>query len=427
MAAETGTRGRAATQGVIAGRGALSVGDPGTPTAPGFRWVRLTDVARLESGHTPSRRHPEYWDGEIPWIGIRDATGNHGRVIQTTNQKISEEGLANSSARILPAGTVCLSRTASVGYVVSMGVPMATSQDFVNWVCGRELSSDYLRYVFIAEQGSVRRFAHGTTHQTVYYPEAKAFHVCVPRRDEQDRIAEVLSALDEKILVNEKVRDTALRLAGALYAAKSTTEIKPLGDVADIFDGPHATPTKTDAGPWFLSISSLKGGYLDLSESAHLSEGEFPKWTRRVQPRVGDVLFSYETRLGDAALMMPDVRGSLGRRMALLRSKIDRLAGAVLLHAYLSPAFQAEIAKRAVRGATVDRIPLKELPAWPLSLPAAGEHAELSVRLSSLHGAIANVYHENQKLADLRDALLPKLVTGQIRIKDAFRVVEDAV
>jgi Type I restriction modification DNA specificity domain len=85
----------------------------------------------LETGHTPSRRHPEWWGGDIPWIGIRDATENHVRTIVTTNQHTNELGIENSSARILPANTACLSRTASVGYVVVMRRPMATSQDFV--------------------------------------------------------------------------------------------------------------------------------------------------------------------------------------------------------------------------------------------------------------------------------------------------------
>src|SRR5438874_10867961 len=97
------------------------------PAPPGWEWVRLQDVARLETGHTPSREHPEYWDGDIPWIGIKDATGSHGRTILDTFQHTNQLGIDNSSARLLPARTVCLSRTASVGYVVVMGRPMATS------------------------------------------------------------------------------------------------------------------------------------------------------------------------------------------------------------------------------------------------------------------------------------------------------------
>jgi type I restriction enzyme S subunit len=202
MGRETKTGGRAATGGVIAGRYALSVGNPATPLPEGWAWTLLTDVARLESGHTPSRKHPEYWGGDVPWVGITDATSNHGRTIHATEQQTNPLGIANSSARILPAGTVCLSRTASVGYVVMMGVPMATSQDFVNWVCSDRLNPHFLKYILLLENASFRMFSMGTTHQTIYFPEVKAFHIALPSRKIQDKIVEVVSAFDEKIESN---------------------------------------------------------------------------------------------------------------------------------------------------------------------------------------------------------------------------------
>ena len=143
------TGGREATTGVIPGLYALSVGMPPRQAPSGWAWTPLSAVARLESGHTPSRRHPEYWGGDVPWIGIRDATANHGRTIEDTQQHTTRLGIENSSARILPANTVCLSRTASVGYVVVMGRPMATSQDFVNWVCTDAIDYRFLKYILL--------------------------------------------------------------------------------------------------------------------------------------------------------------------------------------------------------------------------------------------------------------------------------------
>ncbi|MBV9493630.1 MAG: restriction endonuclease subunit S, partial [Acidobacteria bacterium] len=183
----------------------------------GWRWTALSDIARLESGHTPSRRSPEYWDGDIPWIGIRDATENHGRTLNGTQQTVTQAGIDNSSARVLPAGTVCLSRTASVGYVVVMGKPMATSQDFVNWVCSPKIDNRFLKYVLLSEHESMRMFSSGTTHQTIYYPEAKAFHVCLPPIEEQQGIADVLSALDDKIELSRRMSETLEAMARALF------------------------------------------------------------------------------------------------------------------------------------------------------------------------------------------------------------------
>jgi type I restriction enzyme, S subunit len=178
-----------------------------------------------------------------------------------------------------------------------------------------------------------------------------------------------------------------------------------IGEIAEIFDGPHATPKKIDDGPFFLSISSLREGKLDLSQSAHLSEDEFVKWTRRVTPEAGDVLFSYETRLGEAALMPPNVKACLGRRMGLLRPKKDKVSSRYLLYAYLSPAFQSEIKLRTINGCTVDRIPLKELPSFPIRIPLLPEQKAIAHVLGSLDDRIELNRRINETLESMAQAL----------------------
>jgi type I restriction enzyme, S subunit len=200
-----------------------------------------------------------------------------------------------------------------------------------------------------------------------------------------------------------------------------------IGEIADVYDGPHATPKKTPSGPWFLSISSLENGRLDLAESAHLSEEDFGEWTRRVTPRPGDVLFSYETRLGEAALMPERVRGCLGRRMGLLRPKRDVVEPRFLLYTYLAPEFQEIIRQRSIHGATVDRIPLNELPSWPMKLPDLSTQRAIVSVLGSLDDLADRLDAEIGKLTDLRDTLLPGLMSGEIRVRDVERAVEEIV
>ena len=192
-------------------------------TPRGWEWAKLTDITRLETGHTPSRRHPEYWDGDIPWIGIKDARRHHGDVIQDTYQKATQLGLDNSASRLLPAGTVCLSRTASVGYALVMGREMATSQDFVNWVCSSALLPKYLMYALLAEKDGLHRFGKGTTHTTIYFPEVKAFHICLAPVDEQRRIVakieELFSYLDAGVAALERAKANLKRYRAAVLKA----------------------------------------------------------------------------------------------------------------------------------------------------------------------------------------------------------------
>jgi type I restriction enzyme S subunit len=188
--------GREATTDVKPGIAGLSVNAPETEPPPNWVWVRLRRVARQETGHTPSRSHPEYWDGGVPWIGIPDAGNHHGQVIHQTLQTVSDQGLANSSARLLPEGTVCLSRTASVGYVTIMGRPMATSQDFATWTCTPALVPKYLMFALMAEGENIRKFGEGSTHTTIYFPEIRALHICLaPLAEQQEIVAKVEKAL----------------------------------------------------------------------------------------------------------------------------------------------------------------------------------------------------------------------------------------
>lgn len=199
---------------LIPGDCGLSINDPGTPLPSGWQWVPLTKIARLESGHTPSRSRPEWWGGDVPWMGLVDARVHNNGVIHETIQTTNQQGLANSAARLLPAGTVCFSRTASVGYVVIMGRPMATSQDFVNWVPSDAVSSRWLQLVLIAERPAIGRFSKGAVHQTIYYPAWLSMHIALPPLSEQSRIVErvdELMALCDHLEANLVRRDEARR------------------------------------------------------------------------------------------------------------------------------------------------------------------------------------------------------------------------
>jgi type I restriction enzyme S subunit len=185
----------------------------------GWRWAKLSALANLESGHTPSRYHPEYWGGSIPWIALPDIRGLDGREALETTEYTNELGIANSSARVLPAGTVVLSRTASVGFVTIMGQPMATSQDFVNWVCGPQLDPRFLMHLLRTARPYIRSLSSGAVHQTVYVPTVEAFEVCAPEVEEQRRIARTLDARLEHARDLVRILELQREALGALPPA----------------------------------------------------------------------------------------------------------------------------------------------------------------------------------------------------------------
>lgn len=159
--------------------------------------------ATMKTGHTPSRKIPEYWDDcTIPWFTLsdvwqlRDGTRIY---IEETAEKISDVGLANSAAELLPAGTVIFSRTASVGFSGIMPCPMATTQDFWNWICGPKLRPEYLLLLFRAMTQKFAQITNGSTHKTIYQPIAAGLEICVPPLSEQDDIVAAIKLAMESI------------------------------------------------------------------------------------------------------------------------------------------------------------------------------------------------------------------------------------
>jgi type I restriction enzyme S subunit len=159
--------------------------------------ARVGLLARMGSGHTPSRSHPEWWtDCHIPWITtgeVSQVRDDRREVITETREKISHLGLANSAAELHPAGTVVLCRTASAGYSAVMGTDMATSQDFVTWTCGPRLDPFYLLWCLRAmRQDLLGRLAMGSTHKTIYVPDLQMLKIPLPDVPEQQQIVAVI-------------------------------------------------------------------------------------------------------------------------------------------------------------------------------------------------------------------------------------------
>jgi type I restriction enzyme S subunit len=150
---------------------------------------------------------------------LPDIRALDGVVAFETGETTNAEGIAHSSARVLPAGTVAMSRTASVGFVTRMGRPMATSQDFVNWVCGPDLDPEFLMHLLIRSRPYVRELASGAIHKTVYMPTVKAFKVCVPSIQEQRRIISDLRARLAAVDAASAALDTQLAAIELLPAA----------------------------------------------------------------------------------------------------------------------------------------------------------------------------------------------------------------
>lgn len=204
------------------------------------RWsaVKISYLARVGSGHTPSRAKSEYWaDCTIPWITtgeVSQVRDDRLEVITETREKISELGMANSAAELHPAGTVVLCRTAnSAGYSAVMGEPMATSQDLVTWTCGPRLDPFYLLWCLRAMRSDLLgRLAMGSTHKTIYFPDLQGLRIPCPPLDEQQAIVASIRESNERIDALIDSIDRQLELLGERRRASITAAVTGQFDVS---------------------------------------------------------------------------------------------------------------------------------------------------------------------------------------------------
>jgi type I restriction enzyme S subunit len=131
-----------------------------------------------------------------------------------------------------------------------------------------------------------------------------------------------------------------------------TVPIKELYE--GLYDGPHATPKPSDSGPVFLGIKNVTDdGRLDFSDIRHIAEDDFPAWTRRVEPRPGDIVFTYEATLNRYAIIPEGFRGCLGRRMALIRPDPAKVDTRFLHYYFFTNDWRHVIARNMLIGSTV--------------------------------------------------------------------------
>ena len=170
---------------------------------------------------------------------------------------------------------------------------------------------------------------------------------------------------------------------------------KRIGDIYEgLYDGPHATPPRSDKGAIFLGISNVTAdGHLNLDDIKYIAEQDLPKWTKRVTPKAGDIVFSYEATLNLYAMIPEGFWGCLGRRMALIRPDESKAIGKFLFYYFFSEEWRATVASNTIVGATVDRIPIAKFPDFSISLPPLETQRKIALVLSAYDALIEN----NQK------------------------------
>lgn len=254
--------------------------------------VKLGDVCTVAGGGTPKTAVSEYWGGPIPWLTPKDLSGNRNLYISHGERSITQSGLANSSATLLPKGTVLWSSRAPIGHVAIAETTVATNQGFKSFIPGPNVDSAYLAYILIFMKDQLQEIGTGATFKEVSAKRAKSIQIPLPPFEEQRRIAQVLTQTSLNISNTKQqidLLDTICRTPIFANPSRPSTELKEY--IRTISTGKSVKDTSDpDSGNKILKISAVTSGFFKGNETKYLPVEYSPKESHAVA--YGDLLVS---------------------------------------------------------------------------------------------------------------------------------------
>lgn len=183
-----------------------------------WKVMKLSEVATIVGGGTPSSSKSEYFEnGNIPWITPKDLSGYNKRYISKGERNITELGLKNSSAKLLPKNTVLLTSRAPIGYVAIASNEISTNQGFKSLVLNNGHIPEFFYYLLKNNVHILESRATGSTFKEISGKILKDTELSIPTPDIQQKIVDILSPLDDKIELNTQINQTLEQIAQALF------------------------------------------------------------------------------------------------------------------------------------------------------------------------------------------------------------------
>lgn len=400
----------------------------------------IDNVASRYSGHTPDKKVDEYWNGNIPWISLKDTKRLDNRYIEQTEDYTTQNGINNSSAVLLPEDTVVLSRDATVGKVGITAKQMATSQHFINYVCGSRLNNLYLYYDFLNRKPLFERIGVGSTIKTIGLGFFKSLKIILPSINEQEKIAEILWTVDEQIEITNSLIEKIEKLKKGLMQRLLTKGIghnkfkntdvgiipdawviKELSQISLLITK-GTTPSTygfefIDEGINFIKIENISdNGKIDEKSLLKISE-ECNEKLSRSKVKEGDILVSIAGSLGKSVVIPLNILpANTNQALAIIRLDKTFYSVEYVNFIFASKLFKNYIEKISTVGAQPN-LSLQQIGDFKIPIPELNEQKKIASMLSAIDGRIEQYIFTRDKLQKLKKGLMQKLLTGKIRVQ----------
>lgn len=407
---------------------------------------KLSEIVDIFGGGTPKASISEYWGGNIPWLSIKDFNSNN-RFVYCTEKSITQLGLKNSSTKLLNKGDLIISARGTVGALAQLGKPMTFNQSCYGLRAKPLTINNFLYYLLKDKIKILKRNTHGSVFDTITRKTFDILKVKLPPLKEQKAIAHILSTLDEKIELNKKINKTLEDIAQAIFkhwfvdfefpnengeSYKSSGgemveselgmipkgwEIGTVSDMGEVVGG--ATPSKkkedyfTQNGiPWITPKDLANTNDLFIERgSIDITEKGLKNSSVRKMPK-GTVLFSSRAPIGYIAISKNEITTNQGFKSIVPAKK----TGFSSMYVFCWLKENTDIIRNRANGSTFKEISGSEMKKISSIIPPKNILVMFNNIQNDLFKKIETTESENRILKNIRDTLLPKLMSGEIRV-----------
>ena len=404
-----------------------------------WKEVTLGEIGTIVGGATPSTKNTSFYDGNIPWLTPKDLSVNSNKYILRGERNITEAGFKSCSCKMLPKGSVLFSSRAPIGYVAITANDMCTNQGFKSVIPNEETDSEFLYYLLKYNKDNIASQGSGTTFAEVSGKTMKEIEVMVPKEtDDQRRIASILSSLDRKIELNNKINADLEEMAQAIFKnwfvdfepfkdgkfVDSELGMIPegwkVGRADDFYQiNIGKTPPRKEH-KWFstnpadkiwVSIANMGNSGIFISDSSeYLTKEAVDRHNIIMVPR-NTILLSFKLTVGRVAIADKE----LTTNEAIARFILSDDKYMEYLYLYLKKYDYNSLGSTSSIATAVNS---KTIKGMQMLQPSDKIIDAFHIQVNPIFEKIRSLTKENSRLSLLRDTLLPRLMSGELEVPE---------
>lgn len=396
----------------------------------------LSDLVDVIGGGTPKTTEESYWNGSIPWLSVKDFCGGK-KYVYNTEKSITEEGLNNSSTKLLHKDNIIISARGTVGELAMIPYDMAFNQSCFGLIPKGNNDPHFVYYLLKDKVRSLKSQTQGSVFDTITKATFDRIECADYSEEDQRRIASILSSLDRKIELNNKINADLEEMAQAIFKnwfvdfepfkdgkfvdselgmIPEEWKVGRLDEIADVVGG--STPSKakpeyyTQKGIAWLTPKDLSNhpavytsrGVIDITEVGYNST------STKLMPK-GTILFTSRAPIGYISIAQNDICTNQG-----FKSLVPKKAGTCFLYCFLKYV-TPEIENKST-GSTFKEASGSLMKSLQVIMPEQKVFEDFETIVSPLFARIESLEKENSRLSLLRDTLLPRLMSGELEVPE---------